>query len=160
MRKAAYAGWYAAFGDEESAREWVHEAYAEWAKELGAGRQYSFMDRFSDDIYYKIDSENSLNELNEMKEFPLEPEAAREPLTPDQKESLGRAIFSHRPGIRRRVDRVIGKFFSAKVDEVTNKKPDVSCEYVGVKFGHLLISYFRLEGGGGELEDGAMAFAH
>ena len=55
MRMAAYAGWYSALGEEKEARTYVHEAYATWAKELGAGRKYGFLDRFNNDIYKKID---------------------------------------------------------------------------------------------------------
>ena len=55
MRKAAYAGWYSALGDGKKAEEWVHQAYAEWAKEVGAGRKYNFIGRFNNDIYIKID---------------------------------------------------------------------------------------------------------
>jgi hypothetical protein len=55
MRLAAYAGWHSALGDEEDAEKMVHQAYAEWAKEVGAGRRYSFTNYFSNDIYKKID---------------------------------------------------------------------------------------------------------
>ncbi len=55
MRKAAWAGWYSALGNKEEAEKFIHEAYAEWAKEVSAGRKYSFADRFNHDIYYKID---------------------------------------------------------------------------------------------------------
>lgn len=54
MRLAAYAGWYSALGDEENAEEFVREAYAEWAKEIGAGRRYDFLSYFSNDIYKKV----------------------------------------------------------------------------------------------------------
>lgn len=64
MRKAAYAGWYSALGSEKEAEEFVHHAYAEWAKEISAGRRYSFADYFSNDIYYKIDSKK-LKELTD-----------------------------------------------------------------------------------------------
>ena len=55
MRIAAYAGWHSALGDTEKAQGFVHQAYAEWVKEVGAGRKYVFLDRFSDDIYKRID---------------------------------------------------------------------------------------------------------
>lgn len=55
LRKAAWAGWYSALGNEKEANEFIHQAYAEWAKEVSGGRRYSFADRFNHDIYYKID---------------------------------------------------------------------------------------------------------
>lgn len=55
MRKAAWAGWYSALGNEKEAQEFVHQAYSDWAKEVSGGRRYSFADRFNNDIYYKID---------------------------------------------------------------------------------------------------------
>lgn len=55
MRKAAWAGWYSALGNEKEAEEFVHQAYAEWAKEVSAGRRYGFADYYSNDIYHKID---------------------------------------------------------------------------------------------------------
>lgn len=55
MRKAAWAGWYSALGNKKEAEEFVHQSYADWAKEVSAGRRYSFADRFNNDIYYKID---------------------------------------------------------------------------------------------------------
>ena len=39
----------------------MHEAYATWAKELGAGRKYGFLDRFNNDIYNKIARFNDRN---------------------------------------------------------------------------------------------------
>ena len=51
MRKAAWAGWYSALGNAKEAEEWVHQAYSEWAKEIGGGRKYSFVSRYSNDIY-------------------------------------------------------------------------------------------------------------
>lgn len=55
MRKAAYAGWYSALGDAKKTREFIHEAHAEWAKEIGAGRKYFFTSCFNNDIYKKVD---------------------------------------------------------------------------------------------------------
>ncbi|MDO8668192.1 MAG: hypothetical protein Q7K35_03805 [bacterium] len=55
MRKAAYAGWYSALGDKDNAEGFIRQAYAEWAKEVGAGRKYNFLGRFNNDIYIKID---------------------------------------------------------------------------------------------------------
>lgn len=57
MRKAAWAGWYSALGEKDKAEDFVHQAYAEWSKEVSAGRKYSFADRYSNDIYFKIDFE-------------------------------------------------------------------------------------------------------
>lgn len=51
LRHAAWAGWYSAFGDRENSEKWIHSAHAEWAKELGAGRRFSFLDRYSLDIW-------------------------------------------------------------------------------------------------------------
>lgn len=55
MRIAAYAGWYSAMGNEKEAQRSVRQAYADWAKEIGAGRKYDFLGRFNNDIYKKID---------------------------------------------------------------------------------------------------------
>ena len=55
LRHAAWAGWYSALGDKESSEKFVHYAYAEWGKELAAGRRFDFADRYSDEIYRKID---------------------------------------------------------------------------------------------------------
>src|SRR3989338_10195 len=54
MRIAAYAGWYSAIGDEKEAERSVRQAYADWAKEIWAGRKYDFLGRFNNDIYKKI----------------------------------------------------------------------------------------------------------
>lgn len=64
MRKAAWAGWYSALGNKEEAEKFIHEAYAEWAKEVSAGRRYDFADYYSNDIYFKIDSKK-LKELTD-----------------------------------------------------------------------------------------------
>lgn len=63
MRQAAWAGWYSALGDQEQSEQFVHAAHAEWAKEVGAGHRFAFLDRFSRDIY-KIDFEK-LEALND-----------------------------------------------------------------------------------------------
>lgn len=55
MRKAAYAGWYSSLGDAKNAERFVHQAYAEWTKEIGAGRKYDFTGRFNNGIYTRID---------------------------------------------------------------------------------------------------------
>lgn len=57
LRHAAWAGWYSALGDEENSEKFIRYAYAEWAKEVAAGRRFSFANRFSDEIYQKIDFE-------------------------------------------------------------------------------------------------------
>ena len=57
LRQAAYAGWYSALGEEERTKEFSHNAHSEWAKELGAGRRFSFLSRFNHDIYEKVDPE-------------------------------------------------------------------------------------------------------
>ena len=41
----------------KEAEEWVHQAYSEWAKEIGGGRKYDFTGRYSDGIYWKADFE-------------------------------------------------------------------------------------------------------
>lgn len=64
MRQAAWAGWYSALGDEENAEKFIHEAYAEWGKEIAAGRKLDFANRFNSDIYYKLDFEK-LKELTD-----------------------------------------------------------------------------------------------
>ena len=80
MRIAAYAGWYSAIGDEKEAERSVRQAYADWAKEIGAGRKYDFLGRFNNDIYKKIDF-NKLKKLTdaymlaikkEIKKYPKE----------------------------------------------------------------------------------------
>ena len=57
LRFAAYAGWYSAFGEIKKCEEWIHQAHREWVKELGAGRKYSFLDRYNDDMYKYIPGE-------------------------------------------------------------------------------------------------------
>lgn len=57
LRFAAFAGWYSAFGDSKNTENWVHQAYSEWAKEMGAGRKFSFFDRYNDDIWKYIPPE-------------------------------------------------------------------------------------------------------
>ncbi len=54
LRKAAWAGWHSAFGDREETEKMIHEAYAEWSKEIGIGRRYSFFDRHNLDIWKYI----------------------------------------------------------------------------------------------------------
>ena len=53
LRHAAWAGWYSALGDKENSEKFVHYAYAEWGKEIAAGRRFDFADRFNDGIYQK-----------------------------------------------------------------------------------------------------------
>jgi len=55
LRHAAWAGWYSALGNKENSEKFVHHAYAEWGKEIVAGRRFDFADRFNDEIYQKID---------------------------------------------------------------------------------------------------------
>ena len=57
LRFAAWAGWYSAFGVQENAEKWIHQAHTEWVKELGAGRKYDFLNRFNDTIWDKIPPE-------------------------------------------------------------------------------------------------------
>lgn len=54
LRLAAYAGWYSAFGEKEKAEQLIHEAYVEWAKELGAGRKFDFFDGYNHYMYKYI----------------------------------------------------------------------------------------------------------
>lgn len=54
LRFAAWAGWYSAFGDKELSDQWRFQSFREWAKEIGAGRRYSFLERHNDDIYKYI----------------------------------------------------------------------------------------------------------
>jgi len=54
LRLAAWAGWYSAFGDEERAESFIHQAYAEWGKEIGTGRNYSFVKPHNDDLYRNL----------------------------------------------------------------------------------------------------------
>lgn len=61
MRQAAWAGWYSAFGDKEKTETFIHCAYAEWAKEIAAGRRFEFAGRFNVDVYRKIDFEKLKN---------------------------------------------------------------------------------------------------
>lgn len=55
LRFAAWAGWYSALGDEKQTEQWCHQAHAEWAKELAAGRRFSFAGRYNDDLYKYIE---------------------------------------------------------------------------------------------------------
>lgn len=57
LRFAAYAGWYSAFGEIKKCEQWINQAHREWVKELGAGRKYSFLDRYNDDMYKYIPRE-------------------------------------------------------------------------------------------------------
>ena len=50
MRQAAWAGWCSALGNKELSEKYVHAAHSEWAKELGAGRGYNFLNRYNNDI--------------------------------------------------------------------------------------------------------------
>lgn len=54
LRKAAWAGWYSAFGDEENAENFIHEAHSDWAKEIEASRKFSFFNRHNNDIWKYI----------------------------------------------------------------------------------------------------------
>jgi len=51
MRQAAWAGWYSALGNKKQAERFVHSAQSEWLKELGAGRKYTFLDKYNNDIW-------------------------------------------------------------------------------------------------------------
>ena len=51
MRQAAWAGWYSALGNKKQTERFVRSAHSEWLKELGAGRRYTFLDRYNNDIW-------------------------------------------------------------------------------------------------------------
>ncbi len=55
LRFAAWAGWYSAFGDKELSDQWRFQSFREWAKEVGVGRRYSFLERHNDGMYRYID---------------------------------------------------------------------------------------------------------
>lgn len=57
LRFAAWAGWYAALGDAKHCEQWTHQARTEWMKEMGAGRQFSFLDRHNHDLHDSISPE-------------------------------------------------------------------------------------------------------
>ena len=57
MRFAAYAGWYSAFGEKDKTEQWIHQAYTEWRKELGAGRRFDFLGIYNHDMYKYIPAE-------------------------------------------------------------------------------------------------------
>lgn len=57
LRFAAWAGWYSALGDKKNTESWVHQAHSEWAKEIGACRQYSFLNYRNSDLYFKLPPE-------------------------------------------------------------------------------------------------------
>ena len=57
LRHAAQAGWQSALGNKKLTEEFVHQAHAEWIKELGAGRKYLFLDRYNNDIWKYIPKE-------------------------------------------------------------------------------------------------------
>ncbi len=54
MRQAAWAGWYSALGDKKQAERFVHSAHSEWLKELGAGRRYTCLGRYNNDIWKHV----------------------------------------------------------------------------------------------------------
>ena len=54
LRFAAWAGWYSALGHAEHSEQWVHQARTEWMKEMGAGRRFSFLDRYNQDLHNYI----------------------------------------------------------------------------------------------------------
>ena len=57
LRQAAWAGWHSALGDRERAEQFCHAARAEWVKEIGGGRRYSFLRPQNYDIYSQIGPE-------------------------------------------------------------------------------------------------------
>lgn len=57
LRFAAWAGWYSALGDAENAEKWIHQAHSEWAKELGTGRRYPFLNPYNNDIWQYVPEE-------------------------------------------------------------------------------------------------------
>lgn len=61
LRQAAWAGWHSALGDKNNTEKFIHYAYAEWAKEVAAGRKFDFAGRFNMDVYSKIDFEKLKN---------------------------------------------------------------------------------------------------
>lgn len=61
LRHAARAGWHSAFGNKEDAEKLIHMAYAEWSKEMGAGRKYNFLGFYSNDIWEFVSPETLKN---------------------------------------------------------------------------------------------------
>jgi hypothetical protein len=57
LRFAAWAGWYSAFGDENNAEKWCHQANTEWVKEISFGRHFSFLGRYNHDMQSRIKPE-------------------------------------------------------------------------------------------------------
>ena len=88
LRLAAWAGWYSAFGDKERTESLVHQAYAEWGKEIGTGRNYSFVKSHNDDLYHNI-PEEKLKELanNFLKQLKKELKKAKARQTPETKQA-------------------------------------------------------------------------
>lgn len=50
LRNAAWAGWYAAVGEEKLAESWKLSAMTEYTKEISAGRGHSFLKENSREI--------------------------------------------------------------------------------------------------------------
>lgn len=57
LRFAAWSGWYSALGDVKHCERWAHQARTEWMKEMGAGRQFSFLGRYNQDLHNAIPPE-------------------------------------------------------------------------------------------------------
>jgi hypothetical protein len=57
LRQAAWAGWYAALGDKKQAEGYKVAAMAEWTKEIGSIRGYSFLKKHSREIYSYVPKE-------------------------------------------------------------------------------------------------------
>ncbi|MDO8505578.1 MAG: hypothetical protein Q7S48_03300 [bacterium] len=57
LRFAAWAGWHAARGYAEQSERWAHQARTEWLKEMGTGRQFSFLGRYNHDLYDSVSPE-------------------------------------------------------------------------------------------------------
>ena len=64
LRFAAWAGWHSAFGEIEETQQFIHQAHAEWAKELGAGRRFSFLGYYNSDMWKYIPEEKMKEMVN------------------------------------------------------------------------------------------------
>ena len=60
LRHAAWAGWYSALGDKENAEKFIHYAYAEWGKEVAAGRRFGLLT----DLAMKYLTDKYLKDIN------------------------------------------------------------------------------------------------
>lgn len=65
LRFAAWAGWYSAFGDKEKTEQFIHQAHAEWVKEIGAARRFDFFNRHNSDVWKYIPAETMKEMVDE-----------------------------------------------------------------------------------------------